>query len=171
VQWLVVASRIPDYRCSHRGITYSTLVGVDRPPLFVRACVLSAVEAAAVVLFIFFLSGPLPLSIVEFVHGADLGTLSAAAVGGGGGRSGRLVVVGCGHGTPVLSRGRCDRVNRLCGVASVNRTLVLGGDGTCIPVLPTPVACRSTKSFLSALLAFVVVEATSCSLDHCFGCR
>jgi hypothetical protein len=37
--------------------------------------------------------------------------------------------------------------------------LVLGGDGTCTPVLPTPVVCRSTSSLL-ALLALIVVEAS-----------
>jgi hypothetical protein len=32
------------------------------------------------------------------------------------------VVVGCGPGTPVLSCGRCDRVDRLCGVAGDTST-------------------------------------------------
>ena len=35
------------------------------------------------------------------------------------------------------------------------------------PVLPTPVVCSATNSFLLSPLTLDVVEATSCSLDRC----
>jgi hypothetical protein len=71
-----------------------TLVGGSRSASFIcaglcalgfRGCRCSFVD--------FFLSGPLPLSVVEFVHGADLGTL------------------GC--------RGGCDRIDRLCCIGAI----------------------------------------------------
>jgi hypothetical protein len=58
----------------------------------------------------------------------------------------------------------------------VKPEIVLGGAGTCTPVLPTPVVCGPVNQFWLSLLALVVVVEASTSFrlasmrcSRCFG--
>jgi hypothetical protein len=135
VQWVVVTSPA--------GLLYALpcLVGVDRPPCFVQACVLLAAEAAAVV------------DLLCTGTPAVLGHSCDAAVGVIAAIDFVVVLVGS-----VVAVGPCNLsvMVVLPVILDFRGFLVEMG---CTPVLSTPVVC-SAMMLLSSVLALFVVKAS-----------